>query len=136
MPFQNCNSNFETPRFAGHRRSRLRSRSYSPCKPKACIAAIGGIANNCIVCNSGQYIIFSEALSVVLIFVVIALILLTVVVLLIVLLVLVLLAVVALLVLILLVVVLLVLVLLILTAVIILIVHDNPPFWLYAVKFI
>ncbi len=33
-------------------------RSYSPRKPKACIAAVGGIANNCIVCNIGQYIMF------------------------------------------------------------------------------
>ncbi len=40
----------------GRRLRRLRSRSYSPRKPKACRAAAGGIANNCIVCNSGQYI--------------------------------------------------------------------------------
>ncbi len=54
--FQNRHCGFEIARSAGWRRSRQRSRSYCPRKPLACIAAVGGIANNCVVCNSGQYI--------------------------------------------------------------------------------
>ncbi len=34
----------------------LRGAAMPPAQPLACIAAEGGIANNCVVCNSRQYI--------------------------------------------------------------------------------
>ena len=53
--FKIANAILKHPAKRGRRLRRLRSRSYSPRKPKACRVAAGGIANNCIVCNSGQY---------------------------------------------------------------------------------